>query len=59
MDYETRVIISQRYVDRKNGIKASLVDLCGNDVIVQTEQGNILKLSIENFKTLFRLNLSL
>jgi len=53
------MILSQRYVQKLDGCIAVLVDICGNDAIVELDQGKIQKFSIENFKTLFTFNDSL
>ena len=50
------MILNQRYIKTLDGCKAVLVDICGNDAIVELEQGEIQKFSIENFKTLFTLS---
>ena len=54
-----KLILSQRYIQKTDGCQALLVDICGNDAIVELEQGKMLKISTENFKTNFKLNLSL
>ena len=53
------MILNQRYTQIIDGCTAVLVDICGNDAIVELEQGEMQKLSIENFKNLFTLNHSL
>ncbi len=50
------MILSQSYVKTVDGSRAILVDICGSDAIVELEQGEMQKFSIENFKTLFTLN---
>lgn len=50
------MILNQRYIKTLDGCTAVLVDICGNDAIVELEQGEMQKFSIENFKTLFTLN---
>lgn len=50
------MILNQSYVQILDGSRAILVDICGNDAIVELEQGEMQKFSIENFKTLFTLN---
>ena len=59
LEMATKLILNQRYVQKTDGSKAMLLDICGNDAIVELEQGKLLKMSTENFRTLFRLNLSL
>ncbi len=54
-----KLILNQRYVQKRDGSKAKLLDICGNDAIVELERGQLLKVSIDNFKTLFQLNFSL
>jgi hypothetical protein len=51
----TKLILSQRYIQKLDGAKAMLVDICGNDAIVELEQGQLLKISTETFKTRFQL----
>lgn len=51
-----KLILNQRYVQKIDGSKAMLLDICGNDAIVELEQGKLLKMSTENFRTLFSLN---
>jgi len=51
-----KLILNQRYVQKTDGAKAMLLDICGNDAIVELEQGKLLKMSTENFRTLFLLN---
>lgn len=53
----TKLILSQRYIHKLDGAKAMLVDICGNDAIVELEQGQVVKISTENFKTRFQLYL--
>ena len=53
----TKLILSQRYIQKLDGSKAMLVDICGNDAIVELEQGQLVKISTENFKTHFKLYL--
>mgnify|MGYP005664100191 CR=1 FL=1 len=53
------MILNQRYIQIVDGCVAVLVDICGNDAIVELEQGEMLKVSTESFKTLFKLNQSL
>jgi len=50
------MILNQRYVKVVDGCMAVLVDICGNDAIVELEQGEMQKVSLENFKSLFTLN---
>ena len=50
------MILNQSYVQILDGSRATLVDICGNDAIVELEQGKMLKITIDNFKTLFQLN---
>ena len=58
-EIDTKLILSQRYVQKVDGCLAMLVDICGNDAIVELERGEMLKISTENFKTRFRLNFSI
>lgn len=51
-----KLILNQRYVQKTDGSKAMLLDICGNDAIIEFEQGRLLKMSTENFRTLFSLN---
>lgn len=50
------MILSQSYIQILDGSRAVLVDICGNDAIVELEQGEMLKISTDNFKKLFQLN---
>jgi len=50
------MILNQRYIKILDGCTAVLVDICGDEAIVELEQGEMQKFSIENFKTLFTLN---
>ena len=55
---DTKLIISQRYIQKIDGTNAMLLDVCGNDAIVELEEGQMLKISTENFKTDFQLKCS-
>ena len=55
-DTNVKLILSQRYIQKTDGSKAMLLDICGNDAIVELEQGQVLKISTDNFKTRFILN---
>lgn len=55
-DTNVKLILSQRYIQKADGSKAMLLDICGNDAIVELEQGQVLKISTDNFKTRFILN---
>ena len=50
-DTNVKLILSQRYIQKTDGSKAMLLDICGNDAIVELEQGQVLKISTDNFKT--------
>ncbi len=52
-DTNVKLILSQRYIQKTDGSKAMLLDVCGNDAIVELEQGQVLKISTDNFKTRF------
>lgn len=45
----SKVIISQRYVQKSDGAKASLIDLIGNSALIETENGLIEKIALERF----------
>ena len=49
------MILNQSYVQIVDGCPAVLVDICGNDAIVELERGEMLKISTETFKTQFTL----
>ena len=36
-----KLILNQRYVQQTDGAKAMLLDICGNDAIVELEQGKL------------------
>ena len=59
LNTDVKLILNQRYVQKSDGVKAMLLDICRNDAIVELEQGKLLKISTENFKSLFRLDFSL
>ena len=48
------MILNQSYVQKIDGVKAQLIDICGDDVIVVLNQTQILKISTDTFKTNFR-----
>lgn len=54
-----KLILNQRYIQKTDGCQALLVDICGNDAIVELEQGKMVKISTETFKTHFQLNFSI
>lgn len=51
----TRLIISQRYIQKNNGTRASLVDINGNSALVATEKGKLERVNVEKFKHLYRM----
>jgi hypothetical protein len=50
------MILNQSYVQKIDGVKAQLIDICGNDAIVVLNQTQVLKMSTETFKTDFKLS---
>ena len=48
-----KLIISQRYVQKTSGLKASLIDLQGGDALVQNDSGKIEKMDLNTFKSLY------
>jgi len=50
------MILNQSYIQKVDGVKALLIDICGNDAIIILNQDQVLKMSTETFKTDFILN---
>jgi len=48
-----KLIISQRYVQKTSGLKASLIDLQGCSALVQNDSGKIEKIDVDTFKSLY------
>ena len=49
------MILNQAYVQKVDGCLAILIDICGNDAIVELEGSKMLKISTDTFKTQFSL----
>jgi len=49
------MILNQSYVQRIDGCSAVLIDICGNDAIIELERGEMLKISTDAFKVQFTL----
>ncbi|MDH5464917.1 MAG: hypothetical protein OEW60_04760, partial [Thiovulaceae bacterium] len=54
MKDNTKLIINQRYIQKDANTQATLIDLYGNEALIQTQNG-LNKISIEIFKTNFNL----
>jgi len=50
------MILNQSYVQKVDGVKAKLIDICGNDAIVVLNQTQVLKMSTDTFKIDFTLS---
>ena len=50
------MILNQSYIQKADGVKAQLIDICGKDAIVVLNQDQVLKISTDIFKTNFMLN---
>ena len=44
------MILNQSYIQKADGLKAQLIDICGNDAIVILDQNQVVKIPTESFK---------
>jgi len=50
------MILNQSYTQKVDGSKAQLIDICGDEAILELEEGKMLKISTTMFRTFFTFN---